>query len=73
MNVDVTKLTFAELNALCNDCQDEKLLERWLKAMTDAGWFNRAMRVYGRYSAVRRANELAVMKVRIQQIKQGDV
>ncbi len=58
MAEDVGRLTWAELNAALKACDDLGRLRGWLRSTTEEGVPSRVFRVYGRYSAVRRASEL---------------
>ena len=56
-SVRVRRMTWTELNARLVETEDEAVLRRWLKDAVQGGRFNRAMRIHGRLSAVRRARE----------------
>lgn len=57
-SVRIRRMTWAELNIRLVETEDEVVLRRWLKDAVQWGRFNRAIRVHGRLSAVRRAREL---------------
>ncbi len=65
MSVDSTIFSWARLNAALLECEDERMLRNWLEAQISAGRRTRALRVYGRLSAVRRARELTELDKRL--------
>ena len=70
--VDVNALSWTALNAALLECEDQERLRLWLgQAVCDArpGAATRALRVYGRYATVRRAQELGALKVQLQDKK----
>ena len=63
--VDVNTLSWTGLNDLLLDCDDMSQLRRWLDATAGDGVLSRAIRVYGRFSNVRRAGELKELKAKV--------
>jgi hypothetical protein len=59
---EVLALNWPELNRVLLECTDEVELQCWLAAATADGRKTRIKRIYGRLSAVRRANELEALK-----------
>lgn len=57
-------MTWAELNRQLLGCDDLAALQRMLRKALEAGHRGRALRVYGRMSAVRRAREMAELEAR---------
>lgn len=55
-------MTWAELNRRLLGCDDLAALRRMLRRALEAGHRGRALRVYGRLSAVRRAREMAELE-----------
>ena len=53
-----TELSWNELNVELTKCTDVKLLETWLKQTIRTGSLYRSLRIHGRLSAVRRAQEI---------------
>ena len=54
--------SFNALNEKLIECVDVRMLVEWLEAEKSTGCLYRAMRVYGRLSAVRRAQELKALR-----------
>ena len=56
------RTSFNELNESLIECEDASELASWLEVEKTSGCFYRAMRVYGRLSAVRRESEVKEIK-----------
>ena len=59
-------VSWAALNACLLDCEDQTELRRWLGREVASHRKTRALRVYGRLSAVRRAQEVRALKERLR-------
>ena len=62
----ITELTWTELNDCLLGCADEAALHSWLGEAADAGRLTYAMRIYSRYGTVRRAREMAELRLRLK-------
>ena len=60
--MDVTALSWSGLNRALQGCKDVATLQAWLTEMMRTGRMTRALRVYGRLSAVRRTEEIRAIK-----------
>ena len=65
--VDVNTVSWTDLNDLLLRCDDLSQLRRWLDVTAGDGVLSRAIRVYGRFSTVRRAGELRELKARVME------
>ena len=61
----VAGLSWSQLNSTLLDCKDLPTLEHWLEEESSSGNLVRTLRVYGRLSVVRRAEELAALRKRL--------
>ena len=57
-SASVNCLSWSELNTLLKECADEQALAAHLAASAKSGRRTRTLRIYGRYSTVRRQREL---------------
>lgn len=67
--LDITKLSYTALNTTLLECNDVSVLMDWLTKTMATGVLYRALRVHGRMSAVRRAQELAKIRLTIEAVK----
>jgi len=70
--MDVTALSWSGLNCALQGCKDIATLQAWLTEMMRTGRMTRALRVYGRLSAVRRAEELAAIKITVERCRRKE-
>lgn len=63
--VEVTQLSWADLNELLINTTDEKQLAKWLEETVRSGSEYRALRVHGRLNAVRRQREIEDIKRKV--------
>ena len=70
-DIDVTALSWSQLNTALLECEDVASLQSWLAATVAAGHATRSMRVYGRMSAVRRYLELKDLRSKVKVQKRG--
>lgn len=60
------EMSWPELNRVVKQCGDEAKLRRWLRdEMQRRGPIYRAMRIYGRLSAVRRKREVDEIRKKV--------
>lgn len=69
--IDVTQLSWSELNTALQDCGEMAVLQEWLTEMMRTGRLTRALRVYGRMSVVRREIEIAAIKSTVAAAREG--
>lgn len=62
--LDITKLTYPDMNAALLACEDVGQLQRWLTETVASGLLYRALRVHGRMNCVRRAQEISDIKAK---------
>jgi hypothetical protein len=62
----IHSLSWSALNRLLLTCADEQILRQWLDDTAAAGRATRAMRIYGRLSAVRRTHELKILRRKLK-------
>jgi hypothetical protein len=62
----MTNLSWAALNRALLECADQAVLQRWLEDEVTGRRRTRALRIYGRFSAVRRAQELRELDGRLR-------
>ena len=63
--MSINTISWTDLNDLLRKCGDLLQLSRWLETATEDGVISRAMRIYGRFSAVRRSGELTALKAKV--------
>lgn len=61
---DPAEMSWAALNTALAACEDEAVLTRWLRLSIEDGRLTRAVRVYGRLSAVRRKREVEELRTK---------
>lgn len=60
-------LSWAQLNEVLLECDDLPTLKRWVNEMAaESGSVYRVVRVHGRMNAVRRAQEIKVIKTMVE-------
>ena len=71
--MSVVGLSWSRLNEALLECDDLVLLQRWLEqAMKGSDSVNRALRIHGRLSAVRRAREVKAMRATMTAKKEAN-
>ena len=59
---DITALSYSEMNDALLACNSQEQLHHWLSDTVATGVLYRSLRVHGRLNAVRRAQEVEVIK-----------
>jgi hypothetical protein len=63
--MNINTISWTDLNDLLRKCKDIRQLGQWLETAVKDGVISRVVRIYGRFSAVRRAGELRKLKAKV--------